>query len=328
MKPFFRSLAVVLAGPVSLFIVLRLFVRWIGVKLGFTFGTDYDFVPQVFVAFSLLFATLWKPGAFPLSLQRNVLRWNIVLTITFVVTTILFRNHVSYSHILFITFWFFLAVAAIGSSFFLFVPPTFFLARSKAALIFAAVLVGVSGFFSKSVLDPLWDPLARSTGLVTQGALKQFFPSLSYQFVQSPKPGGVDNYVVITHPRFSMSIGRGCGGLEGICLFVFIFAFFLLANRHRFKRNQWLLLFCSGVLYMYVLNLLRLSFFFIVCVWAVLLWGASAGFLTAVAFFHNSIGWCLYGLGLWLYFTVAFRLKHDPFKFQAAVKLSPSSDHK
>jgi exosortase/archaeosortase family protein len=103
--------------------------------------------------------------------------------------------------------------------------------------------------------------------------------------------------ILLRSPYFGINIWADCSGLEGIFLFNFMLSIVFLMDWEIFKRRSILLLYGFGIMYMFILNILRISLFFALGYWAYRpdapewvqhLQGAP------IYLFHSYIGWLIY----------------------------------
>lgn len=295
--------------PLIEFLWLRLYLKYVlQIKLGFPFGTDYDFVPFAILSVFLLLLFLRKNKSAPLTLQKVTVLIHGASFLAVLIVTFLFKSLVSYTHPIFMAFWFLLVSFTLVSSLFLWRSPSYYRLHPKRYLIWPALILSLSGVISRTVFDFLWEPIAHMTGIVTYSVLGALLPSLQYKLNFAQTPTRIDEYTLLSHPEFGIAIGRGCAGLEGIFLFLGVFAFFVVTDRTRFSLQKWCLLGSLGIIYMYLLNVVRLSLFFLGSLGAIRLWGTT-GVHLANTLFHNSIGWIFYSLGLLLFFSVTLSRK-------------------
>ena len=292
-----------LAPPLALFLFLRFFVHSIlRIELGYRFGTDFDFVPQMIFAF-LAFVWAFQAGEkTKLALQKDALGYLSVFLIAFFAMSVSFRPLLSFQHVLVISIWFALVFLVLLSSFFLFLRPAFYW---RLALI-PALLAGFSGLLLNTVCYFVWKPMARVTGMVTFNLLKPFLPSLRFTLKHLNGPDGIREFSSISYPSlFCMGIGRGCGGAEGIALFAFLLGLFAVVDKNHFRGKNLALLGTLGIFLMFFLNIARLLVLFIVGLLTSKYWGSVTA--PVVSLMHTWLGWVFYGGGLGLFFYGVLR---------------------
>ena len=304
----FRLSLVVVAAPLFLFIFLRLLVHHIfGIRLGYAGFTDYDFIPPSLIAFVVLFVTLAGDAEPTLFLQKKILKINLASLFLFIWITFTCQPLVSYNHPIFILFWFALAAFGIGSSVFIGLPLSFFWKSPQRIAILPASVMASSNLFALTLLDSFWDPLTRFTGILVYKLLKPFFSTLLYSLNSSSGAIRIEHFTTLRTPVFSVVIGRGCGGLEGICFFATVIGLLATIDPKRFRVGGWLWLSAVGLLYIYCLNVLRLGLFFSAS-FATAKWVGNRTLVRMInTLFHSGAGWVLYSIGLLLFFGVVFR---------------------
>lgn len=302
----FRSVAGIGSIPVFVFVTLRLIIRdGLGIRLGYRFITDYDFVPPAFIAFVILTFILFKKEKIELRFQKKTAVLCASFLSVFLGLTVAFRSLVSYDHLYFICLWFSLAALSIASSAFLFVPPRYYLKHSQRLLIIPGLVVASTNLIAIVFFDSLWEPLAHLTGLLTHGFLKVFLPRLTYHLHFVKLETKVDEYTVLSTTDFGLSIGRGCGGLEGIVFFITVMGLLYMVESTRFFKKDWIWMSVAGAMYIYVLNIFRLALFYLVSLGAIRLWGENVGIATVRLLLHGGLAWFIYSAGLLGFFILA-----------------------
>ena len=117
---------------------------------------------------------------------------------------------------------------------------------------------------------------------------------------------GADQYT-ISHPLFSARVAAACSGLEGIFLFIFLFSLIVIVDWGSYSVRKALLIYLLGILYMFLLNVLRVMVFFAAAIWATKQWGEGQASQLFVWFFHANVGWIFYLIGIALFFSILFR---------------------
>ncbi len=118
---------------------------------------------------------------------------------------------------------------------------------------------------------------------------------------------GVDQYT-LSHPLFSAKVAAACSGLEGIFLFIFLFSLILIVDWGSYTLKKALLIYCLGILFMFFLNVLRVTIFFTAAIWATQQWGQGEASQLFVWFFHANVGWIFYLIGIAIFFSILFRV--------------------
>jgi exosortase/archaeosortase family protein len=121
-----------------------------------------------------------------------------------------------------------------------------------------------------------------------------------------------DYHGYVTTPDFSVQIGAQCGGFEGMTLFLFLLASYVLLDWRFFSRtNKLWLPFVATIPYLFIVNVLRIA---AILVYALLIGGEvdqNAARQAAVEMFHSNAGWVIYSLAfgpyLWSVYWLARR---------------------
>ncbi|GEM_PF-5815110 len=285
--------------PVLAFVLLRWTVRHaLGIKLGFTYGTDYDFVPHMLVASSVYLMVLHRDQPIEPKLQKRNAAISAILIVATLLSAALGRPWISYQFPMVVGSWFFLCFSAIASTAFLFVPVAYFFQSRRRILLLPTLLVGLSGIISLTLLEPLWDPMALLTGKVTYVVLGVLFPDLTYEWRELTGHSGPVFYTMLSHPSYSIAVGRGCGGMQGMSLFGFLWGLLYIITPKALSGFQWLLFTAAGIVLMFALNIFRLFLFFSVCLVLFEWQGVQPIAWYTSFFFHALLGWLIYIPGI------------------------------
>lgn len=109
-------------------------------------------------------------------------------------------------------------------------------------------------------------------------------------------------------PLLDLSINTACSGLEGITFFITIFSFMMMLDYKLLPTRTIVLGYVTGIIFMWALNLFRITVFFMFGSWAVEQWGEEKGGEFALNLFHNNVGWILYAVGIGIYFILFYRM--------------------
>lgn len=296
--------------PSLLYFALRFFIRTVlQVKLGFgSLGTDVDFVPHLVVSSSLLLMTVFRSD-YRFQLQKKTLLYCALSLSTFLCVSILFTRQLSYENTAFMVLWFSLAGFTLASSFFLFLRVRDLIDRSGRGLLCAVLGVGFSGILANTALHFAGNFLTRLTGLFTYGLMKPAFPSLEFALKQVSTVTGMDLYSALTYNNFTVAIGQGCAGLQGISLFVTVLGLFYIVQNRNVALKKALLLLPIGLSYMFVLNIFRIVLFFVLTLAVKNVWGEKTALYALDVIFHNGLGFVVYCVGLGIFFGTWLKLE-------------------
>jgi exosortase/archaeosortase family protein len=159
------------------------------------------------------------------------------------------------------------------------------------------LLVGTSLLVYDFINIHLWTFLSRITTL----SVTKLLVILGLPMIKD-----VSNSYMIQHPSFGTLVGAPCSGLEGVFFFIAAFSFILMIEPERPSRLRIAVIYCIGIIYMFVLNIVRITFFFLIALWAVQKWGQKEAAELYVSLFHGNIGWLIYTLGLAFFFALLF----------------------
>jgi|GEM_PF-6483764 len=155
------------------------------------------------------------------------------------------------------------------------------------------------------LMQALWVEMRGLTTEVVYFVLK-LFGTDAYAVIH-PR---VNTTIFIRSPNFMIWVNNACNGLEGIFLFNFLLSIMFLLDWDIFRRSHIFLIYVFGVIYMFIINSLRITVFFTVGYWAykpgVPEWvSAMRGW--PVMMFHSWIGWVLYLIAFGLFALVLYR---------------------
>ena len=187
------------------------------------------------------------------------------------------------------------ALATVGTGFFLWLDPREVLAKVRAQgnrlVLVAVALASILCYPLAQTF--LWRPLTELTGAAVYALLAILG--------QDPVRYKVGAKIMVFLPQFSGIVTMGCAGFDGIFFFLFAYSLLQLFDSRAFP-TSWRL-YVGGTLFMFALNVIRISAFFV---------GANliqrfVGNEQSRAFFkwafHENVGWLLYLAGLGLFFT-------------------------
>lgn len=98
---------------------------------------------------------------------------------------------------------------------------------------------------------------------------------------------------------FKIAIRSKCSGLEGILIFVAVFSIFLIIfSEIKLKSNLVFWSYFTGIIYMYILNILRITAYFSFGFYVSEKYHSAEAGKAIVGLFHSNIGWVLYLLGI------------------------------
>jgi exosortase/archaeosortase family protein len=156
---------------------------------------------------------------------------------------------------------------------------------------------------------PAWQWLVGPTTQAVAAMMNVAGQNATVAFGTRIRDGGavVDYYGYVTTPNFSVQIGSWCGGFEGMTLFLFLLAGFVLLDWREFSsaRRLWVP-FLAAIPYLFTVNVLRISG---ILVYALLIAGEvdQAGARhAAVEMFHSNAGWVIYSLAFGPYLSVVY----------------------
>lgn len=227
-------------------------------RIGFVGLTDSDILfPGILTCFLLVFSLTLNQGA-PLELQRKTLLLHGVLAVVTLFTTLFFVPLRAQFGTYFMVPWFGLWVATLGTSFFLFVAPSWWASYPNRFVLFPAFMLALSKLASTYLLKPITQPMQKISSLAAFGILKLFSSGVS--FVEFHV--GAKTFFQLRHPAHTLAIGTGCSGLDGIVLISLALLVTWSLDPRKVSRGSWFTIFLIGIFYMFGVNLLRLLLLF------------------------------------------------------------------
>jgi exosortase E/protease (VPEID-CTERM system) len=162
--------------------------------------------------------------------------------------------------------------------------------RSTGFLWVYALSAAIAVSFAGDIAALAWQPLWRLTFRLVQTMLGLFVSPV----VVDPAT------LIVSAPHFSVQISPECAGFEGIGLILAFGLVWLLLFRKECRFPQALLLLPAGVVFIYLLNAIRIT--------ALLLIGNAGAPRIAVGGFHSQAGWIAFAVASLGFCSAARRL--------------------
>jgi exosortase/archaeosortase family protein len=307
------SFTFVLLLPLLEFLGLRYFVAHVvDLHPGYGSITDYDFVPPSIVAFSFLAYLMGRKKAVKVRFNPIGLLVNLASMSIFVYLSHRFFQHEN--------LWYFFAVFTILSAIFILLPPREIFFHPEKHLIPIAILAGLSKMIGRICFSGLWPPVAKLTAVITCFSLSPFLTSMSCEFDAMER---ASLFHRLNHPLFTIAIGTGCSGLEGVFFFLFMGLLIVMARVEEWGWLKSSLFLAIGVPGIYAMNILRISVFYVVAIVVHREYGAVESGTAFIALFHSLVGWFLY-----LLFFGGYYVSWDKVLVVLPATFSPSSTEK
>lgn len=186
--------------------------------------------------------------------------------------------------------WILVSALIIGSSLFAVIPISYFFRHAERRLILGAIIVGSSNLIGL-LLSVLHAPLVRLSGSLSYLSLSALFKNLSMTEAFTEKHG---LFVQITSPSiYTIAIGGGCSGLDGIVLVLCVIGFLLLARGRDlpFVSQATLLLLGAGL--MFLANVFRLTLLFSAMCFSLLKLGRGPTLEWVFPVLHSYLGFVI-----------------------------------
>lgn len=274
---------------VSAFLLLRLAVKYVaGYRIGLYGFTDFDIVPPGICAAALFFRGLIRIRAPVLCASWRRAAFYLILAGIFTgFTGALKHLSIDAGEPLYWV-WLGTAILLIGAAPLVLFDLRYFINHPKIYLIVPAILLAVSKVLWVHLVAELWEAATVVTGSLTLLLLSPFSSGVSLQLASV----GASTYARLIHPDFTLAVGAGCSGLEGVFFFGFLWLFLALLTDSQLG-IQWVFSLILGMCLLFFVNSVRVAALFGLATWTVPQFGASAiAFL--VGSFHTTFGWVLY----------------------------------
>lgn len=194
------------------------------------------------------------------------------------------------------------SMIVIGTSPFIFIDFKKFLGgmRKIPFEICFGLLAGSSQKVYDASMWQIWPYLA----YLNTRSIHQILKLFGYAMLESEDPR------VLRHALFEATIEAPCSGLEGISFFIAAWSLILMFDHQQMSIMKIFAVYCLGAIYMLILNIIRITIFFMLAIWAVGKWGEAKADKLFINFFHSHIGWFLYVIGLSIFFLILFKTQN------------------
>ena len=109
----------------------------------------------------------------------------------------------------------------------------------------------------------------------------------------------------INHPQFQLRIAAACSGLEGMAFFMYVFSLVQMLGLAGLSGGARIAAgYLAGMGWMFTLNIVRITLFFKVALWAGNRWGKEGTSALVQWVFHSHAGWALYLAGITLFIGI------------------------
>ncbi|MBI3294442.1 MAG: hypothetical protein HYZ71_06895 [Deltaproteobacteria bacterium] len=291
----------ILTVPFFEFFVLRFWLHSIlNVRIGFPFLTDYDYVCPSLLAFLILMLRLQQEEPVSLQIRKTTAAIHLLLVATFVTLSLNF-SWLKASHLLWL--WWGAAATTLVSGLFVLVKASYFFGKKNRYRVLAALPIAGSKLIARQLFAFLWVPAMHLTGLLVYGGLRPFFSDLSHTVHLTNRQ---EEYVHISNSAYTLAIGVGCSGLEGVGFVGAALLFTIMLDPKRLRPIFWINCLLTGLIAFYLLNVLRLGLVFSIATVFLHLFGHDIGVASALTLVHDSMGWLLHAAGFlvlykWIY---------------------------
>lgn len=264
---------------------------------------DFSHLIIGFVSFYFYLKNVDKTNNITLKVNKRIIFFNLFLLLSyFGIITIVYHDLNLMTSLPIRMALMFLALSVIFTSLISFLDINLFKRNKLASFVLLPLSFIVITY--PTLNSALWTFLSSSTCKLVIGA----FSLLGYKNVSL-----VGDYT-LKSPGFSISIHSACSGLEGITFLIAIFSFYLIVFFDKSLKPDYIFLSYSlGVLYMYLLNVVRISIYFIFGFSMVNKYGSEKATESIIELFHSNVGWVIYfvGISLFVYFwnSISKKLK-------------------
>jgi len=299
-----RKALLILGLPAFEFVFLRVFLKQgLGLQFGWRYLTDWDFLVPLPLALSIVILVLERVRAVSVGWNFQALAFNLGSLVTFLGLNFQLDALSAYSPVLTISLWTLNAFLVILSAFVVRVRMISFLTNPNRWVFLPGLLIGTASIYSAMLLAKVWPFLSgwAATGSCT--VLGSLLNDVNCFVTTNQGPR-----MIIRHVAMAVSVGKGCGGLDAFFLFFYVMLLLWLIVPQWFSKTQWLLLAILGLPLMYLLNVIRISAFFLIAVACKNIFGFQVSTDLLLALFHTHSGWLLFFSGILAYLKVADRL--------------------
>lgn len=190
----------------------------------------------------------------------------------------------------------------------------FFATLHRARKVPGAVAVGFIAAAMPLVYDQgrliLWQALVVPTTASVAAIVGTFGWAATTAYGTKRWDGGTvsDYHGYVSTPEFSVQIGSWCGGFEGMTLFLYLLASFVLLDWRTFSRagRLWVA-FAATIPYLFAVNVLRIAGILLYALSVVGDAGADTASKAAIDTFHSHIGWVVYSVAFGPYLWIIYR---------------------
>lgn len=174
------------------------------------------------------------------------------------------------------------------------------LANPRLALV--AVVAGSSAFNYYWLTNAIWKQMCAWTTELVYAILHLFGTQVHIAT-------GGDTSINLLSPYFNIEVYIGCSGLEGIFLFLFMLSVLFLVDWEAFRKRRLLMFYAIGIIYMFLVNALRIAVYFVLGYWAYnpRSWEWVQSLQDApLVLFHTYFGWAFYLGAFWIFATCLY----------------------
>lgn len=290
-----------LALPAAEFLAMRMLVKHgLGLKFGWRYFTDFDFVVAAPLALALALLVLEKDKPLRFGWRWKSLGWNGLFLASFITVSVFFDSLAAKSATG-TTFAFVgLALGTLLSGLLVMVRPAELVQNVNRWVWLPVLLLATAPIYGAMALKRFWPyfSAAAAEGACTLLGATLGDVSCLTTDIRGPR-------MIIRHTDLTIAVGRGCGGLDGFFLFALLIMVLWMIVPRWFTRKQWLLLVAFGLPLMYLLNVVRICSFFAF----VILFKNILGFQNSVdvmlTLFHTHAGWVIFFSGILAYLRLA-----------------------
>lgn len=296
--------------PIAELIVLRWYLHsFLNLRIGFNGTTDYDYFLPGPLAFFLLIYSLEKGQTsqnLGLQVQPRYLFANVSCFVLFLLLNHFYQPLQIAAPNIFSVFWLGLLVGTVCTALVCFSPLSYFSRNPNRIALVPAVLIAFLLPLYMTSFSSIW----KFFSAFTYGGVEWIVQATMENAAQTSLDA--ENYLILSHPTLALRIGQGCIGLEGLLLFSLVTLTLFLVERWMFTARQWVLIYASGLIYMYGVNLFRIVLLFLSGIALREHLGLKLGTQLFLTVAHAHVGWILYFIAIGFYFFVLRLVLHLP----------------
>lgn len=172
----------------------------------------------------------------------------------------------------------------------------YFLKKYRKGIILFVVL-SIAFFFIMLLIQNLWTLFSGVVTKILFYVFSMFFDDVTYRpnTISLTMNGGGGPLLGINN--FKAIVGKPCSGIDSFLLFTSLYALIVMLDYKRLKKIPSIVAFTIGIIGMFLINVMRIFLLFII--------GAFIDRDFAIGMFHSNIGWILFIIYFFIFWSIA-----------------------